>query len=457
MRALSKTLVISILVAVILVGGIAAYLLMSKGSSATKGGEVTSTSSVATQPSLEACLKGPSAIIVYEDGEKDFADALLQYVEKQLASNLPPGTKFCSLSAKETGLTSLPMYPALVFRVEMTEIKGKLRSFILNETLPGGYIPFRYDYFASFATQLGMYLGKGAPKYTHEAKVIIVNGDAPGTQVNEKYLGAAKGRLAVVLSAIFVADIKDIQVTDKPPVGIVPDEYPAVYAESSANLSKYNPDLREVAPGIYYDYRDSLAELLAGLGLVPAALIKYKPIPYLDKHPALGNGKIHIAIFDDIMCPYCARLYANVMPKLVEYARNNTVTIHILDLPVHQSQEALEFHKLMLCYYNKTHDAWKYYEILHDTYKQLYSYILSGKAEQKLAEMVKKLREELNTTELCPAAKYVELSIQHSQDVGIRGVPGIVIWKEGGRYMLVAMGYHDIDWFAEAIKWMETH
>ena len=455
MRALSKTLAITVLVAAIAVVGIAAYLLMSKGSPSTKGENVTTTAT--QQPSLEACLKGPSAIIVYESGEKNFADTLLQYVEKQLASNLPPGTKFCALSAKETGLTSLPMYPALVFKLGMDEIKGKLRDFVLNATLPGGYIPFRYDYFASFATQLGMYLGKGAPKYTHEAKIIIVNGDAPGTQVNEKYLGAAKGRLAVVLSAIFVADVKDIQVVDKPPTNIVPDEYPAVYAESNADLAKYNPDLREVAPGIYYDYKDSLAELLAGLGLVPAALIKYKPIPYLDKHPALGSGEIHIAIFDDIMCPYCARLYINVMPKLVEYAKNNTVTIHILDLPVHQSQEALVFHKLMLCYYNKTHNAWKYYEIFHDTYKQLYSYILSGKAEQKLAEIVKKLREELNTTELCPAAKYVELSIQHSQDVGIRGVPGIVIWKKGGKHMLVAMGYHDIDWFMEAIKWMKTH
>ncbi len=455
MRALSKTLVISVLVAVIVVGGIAAYLLMSKSSSATKGEKVTTTTT--QQPSLEACLKGPSAIIVYEKGEKDFADTLLQYVEKQLASNLPPGTKFCALSAKETGLTSLPMYPALVFKINMSEIKGKLRDFVLNETLPGGYIPFRYDYFASFATQLGMYLGKGAPRYTHEAKIIIVNGNAPGTQVNEKYLEVAKGRLAVALSAIFVADIKDIRVVNKPPANIVPDEYPAVYAESDADLAKYNPDLREVAPGIYYDYKDSLAELLAGLGLVPAALIKYKPIPYLDKHPALGHGKIHIAIFDDIMCPFCAKLYISVMPKLIQYAKNNTITIHILDLPVHNSQVEFEFHKLMLCYYNKTHNAWSYYNILYSTYKEIYSYILSGKAEQKLATIIKKLEKEFNITPSCPAAKYVELSIQHAQDVGIRGTPGIVIWRQGSKYMLISMGYHDIGWFIKAIKWMETH
>lgn len=454
LKAVSKTLTIGIFVVLILVAGIAAYLLMAKNSS-TKGGGVQGNTS--SQQNLQECLKGPSAIIVYENGQKDFANTLLQYVERQLASNLPPNTKFCALSANETGLTSLPVYPALVFKINIDDVKGKLRGFVLNESLPGGYIPFRYDYFASFATQIGMYLGKGAPRYTHEAKIIIVNGDAPGTQVNMKYLDAAKGRLGVVLSAIFVADIKDIKVVDKPPANTKPREYPAVYAESNTDLAKYNPDLKEAAPGIYYDARDSLAELLAGLGLVPAALIEYKPIPYLDKHPALGNGKIHIAIFDDIMCPYCARLYINVMPKLIEYAKNNTVTIHILDLPVHQSQEALVFHKLLLCYYNKTHNAWRYYEILHDTYKQLYSYILSGKAEQKLTEIVKKLREELNTTELCPAAKYVELSIQHAQDVGIRGVPGIVIWRSGGNEMLVTMGYHDLNWFIEAIKWMETH
>ena len=454
MRGVSKTLAISFIVVVIVIAGAAAYLLMAKKSS-TKSEGVQSTTS--PQLDLQGCLKGPSAIIVYEKGQKDFATTLLQYVERQLSGNLPPNTRFCALSANEVGLTSLPLYPALVFKISTNEIKGKLKEFVLNETLPGGYIPFRYDYFASFATQLGMYLGKGTPKYTHEARVIIVNGDAPGTQVNTKYLNAAKGRLGVVLSALFVADIKDIKVVDKPPAGIKPREYPAVYAESSTDLAKYNPDLREAAPGIYYDARDNLAEILTGLGLVPAALIPYKPIPYLDKHPALGSGKVHIAIFDDIMCPYCARLYIHVMPKLVEYARNNTITIHILDLPVHQSQEALVFHKLLLCYYNKTHNAWKYYEIMHDTYKQLYSYILSGKAEQKLAEIVKKLREELNATELCPAARYVELSVQHAQDVGINGVPGIVIWREGGDKMLIAMGYHDLSWFLKAIKWMETH
>ncbi|BEP18685.1 hypothetical protein PYJP_20370 [Pyrofollis japonicus] len=460
MKAVSTPVLVTALVIALVAVGAAAYLLMNKGqSSASKVESVPENSQ-----DVKACLQGPSAIIVYEDGQEDYAKALLQFIKNQLRSELPRNAKFCVLSDKETGLTSLPVYPALVFKLNLSDIKGKLAQFIIDKPLPGGFYPFRYDYFASFATQAGMYLAqqglspeKATPKYTHSAEVIIVNGDAPGTQVNEKYLGVAKGRLSIALSAIAVAEVKNIKVSDKPPVNSEPQTYPAIYILSDANLTQYNPDLVQVSKGVFTDKNGELTELIAGLGLASAALVKYRPVPYLDTHPAIGSGKIHIVIFDDILCPYCARLYKEVMPKLVEFARNNTVTIHIMDFIVHNVPEAVTFHKLLLCYYNKTGDAWKYYEIFQQTYSELYSYILSGKAEQKLKEKIDTLRKELNVTELCPAAQYVDKSMEHAPDVGIRGVPGILVWKEGGDKMLIAMGFHDYEWFTEVIKWFETH
>ncbi|ABM80039.1 DsbA family protein [Hyperthermus butylicus] len=410
--------------------------------------------------SAEFCLgDGPAVAVVYVDGQEKLAEELKRYLELQLAGHIS-GARYCTIEASKFG-DEFRVYPVILVKAQ--NISSQLASILLNTTVKDGWRPVRLDYTAAFAAQIAVQLGVKGPVYRNTATLLVVDGSTPFTKVNVsalKQLIMENERYHVLFSAIFTANITDVKVVEEPPDGVEPVVRPAFYAVSQADLSEGAPALREVAPSIY-ETDVNIAAMIAGSPVLDA--FESRELPKgLEAHPSLGSGPVHIAIFEDFACPYCALFYKTVFPGIEKYIENNTVTFHVLDLIIHNNENVVRIHKLLLCYYNATGNSEVYLEEARRIYSELMIYASEPVTGNKtfydrLGEIAAELASSLNASADCSAASLVDESTREALRLGLTGTPSFAVWSENSSTVIYFVGYRPLDYFRELITWFLEH
>ncbi|KSW12114.1 hypothetical protein CF15_04925 [Pyrodictium occultum] len=403
-----------------------------------------------------ACGSGPAVMVVYEKGQEKLASVVQELLSRQLAGLLPNGTRFCNATAEAAGLRGLRVYPAILVRAG--NVSGELARALLNETLPGGWRPLRYDYTAAFETQVALRLGLPRPSYAYTAKLLVVEGDMPYATVNRDSLKPGSS-IMEILSSLFAAKITGVEYVKKPPAGVDPRELPAFYAVSQQPLDRGVPGVRRISDNVYEVADVNITDLLLESGAVEA-VEREGPPPGIEGHPALGHGRVHIAIYEDFACPYCARFYRDIFPEIKKLVDEGKITYHIVDLVVHLNPNVTRLHELLLCYYNRTGNATAYLEEATRIYSKVYKLYQEGlaSASQLYNSMGKLLSEEeqrLNATPDCPAASLVEEASHAAVMAGLQGTPSFAVWVEGSNKTLYILGYRDADFFRKLVDQLE--
>jgi len=403
------------------------------------------------------CGQGPAVMVVYQKGQEDLAMIIEEMLKQQLFGHVPQKTKFCSASVDETGLQGLRVYPAILVRAE--NVSTVLARVLLNETVGDGWKPMRYDYTAAFDTQLAMQFHLPMPVYKYSAKLIVVEGSTPYTSVNRTMMEPGS-RVLALMSAIFVANVTSVEYTKEPPAGVSPSSLPVAYAVSKDPLDEGVPGLRKIGDHTYEPVDLDMADVFLNLGAAKAVEKTGQP-PAIQGHPAVGNGEIHIAIYEDLVCPYCVKFYNDTFPAIKEMIDEGKVTFHITDLVVHTNANVTSLHKLLLCYYNVTGNAEAYLEAIIRIYHQvgmLYREVEAGNITSmtefynKIGQILEEEKARLGIDYNCTAAKLVERATHEAMNAGLRGTPSFAVWVEGSNRVLYITGYRDAEFFKQLVE-----
>jgi len=446
----------------------AAYLLLAGGGGVQAGTTPTQTAPGSTQAtgivkaaSLDECRGDSVVAVVYGDGQEKLAEKIAELLAQQLAGELPPGTVYCVAPAAASGLEEARVLPLIL--VKATDVGARLEQLLLNTTLAGGFRPVRYDVDAVFAVQVAQQFNLPRPVYGVTADLVIVEPRAEVARLDPASLEKQKPLLELI-EAVFAAKIARIEAGDVQ--GFTRDTRPGLVARSSADLAEGNPALRRIGDGLYEARDIDFARVFMQRGLVEA--IEYEKsadelglAAAAAKHPTIGSGSMHIAVFEDLMCPFCARFYNETFPVLEQLAEEGKLSIHLMDLIVHQQGVVPKLHRLLLCYYLESGDAQGYLEAV----KEVYSLLLRDMEklqrgeidEAKLTDDYNKLYEDLmkrlgadpNCSE---AAKLIAESTRVAQRLGITGTPGFAAWRDGGENVVVTEGFRTAEFFERLIR-----
>lgn len=403
-----------------------------------------------------ASCEGDVAVVYLKGSQDKLAELMARQLSQQLSRHNVPG-KVCLVASDSLGSNlRLPAYPALLVRGRALSL---FSGILLNESIQGWRL-VRFDYVEPFAAQLSLVYRVGQlPVYTRTATLLVVNGNTPFTRVNLTALEELlrEPRYQALFSAMFVANITGVKLSDTPPSNTSPRVLPAFYAVSDSDLAAGSPSVRRVAENVYATDLN-VAAMLAGSRVLKA--FEVRGPPNVAGHPSLGSGGIHIAIFEDFACPICAMFYAKVMPALIGYAENNTVTIHFMDLIVHNTENVTKAHRTLLCLYSKTGNSTLYYQLVSKLYKTLNLYASKGSSDKYLSwlgSFTANISERYGVSGECEASSLVDDSTRQALSMGIMGTPGFAIWREGWEWTIVVTGYHDLQFFREVISWLESH
>ena len=441
------------LVAAAAAAAVAAVLAMGLGGGSPQAGSAAGGGA----SGWDACGQGPAVAVVYAPGQEELAAAIKSLLERQLAGAVPNGTRYCTVDASRVGLLDARVLPLILVRGEARD--PRLEEILLNTTLGPGFRPVAYDVAAMFALQVSMARGAPGPRYGVSASLYIVQGHYNVTSVDTAAVERDR-RLLSILSAAFAANITGVEAV---PPGQAPGELvgraevlPAVFVKSNVDLAEGTLNIEEAAPGFYRYRRGGVEQLLTRPGLLEAWELLNATLPPVEGHPAIGGSQIHIAIFEDFMCPFCARFYNATFPFLEEQAAKGRVTLHFMDLVVHQSVRPL--HVKLLCLYHATHNASLYISYV----KKLYRGLLEARSfrdfNNTLASIEREVSERLGDAQCPDAEQAVMMSTQWALGHGIEGTPGFVAWREGSKTLIVAVGYdeqrrfHDKTFFENLIE-----
>ncbi|BES81791.1 DsbA family protein [Pyrodictium abyssi] len=443
MRGKKLYLVVALAAVAALVAG---YVLYSKTGGKTLGaGAVTAPAE---------CGSGPAVLVVYKKGQEDLAMLVEELLKRQLVDHLPQGTRFCRATAGDTGLTGLRVYPAILVRAE--NVSAMLSSALLNETVGGEWRPMRYDYTAAFETQIALQFGLPLPVYQYRARLLVVEGSTPLATIDQAALEPGS-RIMALLSAVFVANITGVEYTKEPPAGANPSSLPAAYAVSSDPLDQGVPGVQRLGDNVYASTDIDLAEVFLQLG-VAKAVEKTGAPPGIEGHPAIGSGRMHIAIYEDFACPYCAEFYNKTFPAIKEMIDSGQVTFHIVDLIVHLNENVTKLHKLLLCYYNATGDPGAYLDeairIYSEVAKLYRDANITSTAEfyNRIGAILEEEKARLGVDPDCEAAALVDKATHDAAQAGLRGTPSFAIWVEGSDRVLYITGYRDAEFFKQLVE-----
>ena len=320
---------------------------------------------------------------------------------------------------------------------------------------------------AVFAVQVAYhYQLKERPLYHYKAELVIVQGHLNITRADVNAIRNDKAFLDLV-AAVAATGISNV--TEAEP-GSVPlprgAALPTLLYHSSQNLSDGVPSLRNIGDGYYTLTSVDYSRVLLGRGYVEAREVPGNPpLAMLAERPSIGRGSIGIAVFEDFMCPFCARFYNETMPYLLGLARQGKVRIYFLDLLIHANvEQVVRLHRLLDCYYAETHNSTGYLEAVEEIYRVVWrdmNLIQSGKAgtdrlTKDLDRLYSELRERLNASTECPEAQAaLGLGDSLAKLYGVRGTPGFLAWRNGTGFVVVTEGFRAKQFFQKLVTELE--
>ena len=468
-----KSLLIAIAVLVVIAAAVAAYVVMTHrgggaaAPSATRSPTATATGSsgVVKAGSLSGC-GAPAVAVVYAEGQEKLAEKMAELLSKQVKGDVPPGTRFCVVPvAGAPGLGEARVLPLIL--VDASNVSGRLARTLLNTSIVDGWRPVRYDVDAVFAVQVAYhYQLKERPLYHYKAELVIVQGHLNITRADVNAIRNDKAFLDLVaaVAATGISNVTEAEPGNVPlPRGAA---LPTLLYHSSQNLSDGVPSLRNIGDGYYTLTSVDYSRVLLGRGYVEAREVPGNPpLAMLAERPSIGRGSIGIAVFEDFMCPFCARFYNETMPYLLGLARQGKVRIYFLDLLIHANvEQVVRLHRLLDCYYAETHNSTGYLEAVEEIYRVVWrdmNLIQSGKAgtdrlTKDLDRLYSELRERLNASTECPEAQAaLGLGDSLAKLYGVRGTPGFLAWRNGTGFVVVTEGFRAKQFFQKLVTELE--
>jgi thioredoxin-related protein len=179
-----------------------------------------------------------------------------------------------------------------------------------------------------------------------------------------------------------------------------------------------------------------------------------KPKIYINATPIIGSkeARYYIFVYEDVGCPYCAKLYYEVFPKILELVNNGTIAILLKNLLVHE--EVFEVQRYLVALYIATRDN----ELIYDVMEFIYGLLLKGSQvtlNQVREYVINKYGRDVEIE------KYLELAegiINQEKEEAPRyiiiGTPGIIIWDNKNSIGIVVTGFKQAEDLIKLINFL---
>ncbi len=391
-------------------------------------------------PGPSACSGMVVAVVVPPGYPEDKLNMLLRLVESNIASHLQ-GYHVCTMTPSQLG-TELRSYPAILVAGNVT---GPLAGLAVAEVR--GYTLLDYGVAGLLA-----YYAEAPVVSKVRAELLVVNGDSPVSRVS-----SVPQQVVEVIAKLAAVNVTGVRIVKKGDVTVNATSYPAVLLRSDTDISTGNSYVISLGGGYYAFVRGielQLSTMLAGRGAVE---LPHGFEPPSDA-PSWGSGgaNVSLVVFDDLACPYCARFYRNVYPKVVEpLVDKGLIRVYALDLPVHAEVESL--HRLLWCVYNITGNGTAYKTILMEDYDKLLKTGSPLSVKEVLERVESLLGPEVaekakNCSSTMDAQLYSMLVRELARGIGARGVPTVLVTN--GSYTLAFYGLPDAETLKRALDWM---
>jgi len=425
----------------------------------------TTKAGVEKAPSIQECGSGNVLAVVYADGQEKLAEKIAGLLAQQLRGHLPPDTRYCVAPAGASGLGDARVLPLIL--VKASNASAKLRSLLLNQTVAGGFHPVRYDVDAVFAVRVALQYHLPQPVYNAKTVLVITEPRSSVARLNPATLEKQKQLLSLI-EAVAAAKIERVvalgNVSNK-----LHNTRPNLVFMSSSNLSDGDPALQAIGRNLYEARQVDFARVFMQRGLTEAMEIEESADALglsrvAAEHPTIGGGETHLAIFEDFMCPFCARFYRDTLPTLEKLAKQGSLEMHFMDLIVHRQGVVPKLHRLLLCYYLETGNATGYLEAAKKIYSLLYA-DLEKLQQRKINEttlvadynkLYQELEKQLGASPNCTKAdRLLAASQRIAAKLGITGTPGFAAWRSGSNYVVVTEGYRTPAFFNRLLESLE--
>jgi len=415
--------------------------------------------------SIQDCGGGDVLAVVYANGQEKLAEKIAGLLAQQLRGHLPSDTGYCIAPAGASGLGDARVLPLILIRA--SNVSAKLRGLLLNKTVAGGFHPVRYDVDAVFAVRVALQYRLPQPVYNAKTVLVITEPRSAVARLNPATLEKQKQLLSLI-EAVAAAKIERVaalgNVSNK-----LHNTRPNLVFMSSSDLSDGDPALQAIGKNLYEARQIDFARVFMQRGLTEAMEIEESADALglsrvAAEHPTIGSGETHLAIFEDFMCPFCARFYRDTLPTLEKLAKQGSLEIHFMDLIVHRQGVVPKLHRLLLCYYLETGNATGYLEAAKKVYTLLYT-DLQKLQQRKINEttlvtdydkLYQELEKQLGASPNCTKADGLLAASQRTAaKLGITGTPGFAAWRNGSNYVIVTEGYRTATFFNRLLESLE--
>lgn len=231
---------------------------------------------------------------------------------------------------------------------------------------------------------------------------------------------------------IFALRSKNMSRVKIPITNVIFDKY-----ENSIYISKPN-----ITWYLYFYFAHNYGfQYLNISGVYATITVIEKPKTHMNATPIIGseNARYYIYIYEDVNCPYCAKLYHEVLPIISNLIDNGTIAILLKNFLVHE--ESLDVQRYIVALYIATHDS----NLVYDTMKFIYDSLLNGSTvslDQVKEFVLNKYGKDVNVENYLKLAEDIinqerEEAIQYI----IVGTPGIIIWDNRNGIGIVVTGF----------------
>ncbi len=415
--------------------------------STTGAGGVTSVTATST---TKAPSSGCVMYVIYSKfpttNERKVIDNVVKIIQNDFSRVGFTCSNYQLVSRDRFPNLDLPAYPAVIINKEVpSRFKDafvKVGNYWLLKPPIFYYLLRSYGANASIMT------------FIHKSRAYVVSGSLNFSRISisDEYI---KGNKSIYLREFITwttgTEVTEVELATPNQFSDLP-YYPAIVVvpEDGFNISKYSPLLIPVGSKYVYStgwFANSVLPFLERVSGKRIYLEVHRKPDMSGPHIGSPNAPVKVLIFEDVHCPFCAKFYNETLPKVLKnYVDTGKVEFIFKDLVVHLSSRPLQ--EALVCFYEKTGDNQKYFQVMNELYKLL----LSG-SRVDMAVLSKVLG--MNATKLmheCNASKIISSERVEAEKYGALGTPTFVMWSEKKGLGTVVVGFINYDEFSRIVN-----
>jgi len=386
-------------------------------------------------------------LIIYDKELNETSKKILVSIASAIARYLSVSGVKCQeytfLSKGEVTNYTIPVYPALI--VESNILPSDLSEAFLRLSNNHWLLKPPYLYYLIQSSSGGVSM-----EYVFSSKAYIVESsiNIPNLGIRIENIEELKDVLSWT-SSTRVIEIKKAEYNQYPNLPYYPSII--IIPTESVNISEYSPIVISLGNNTFmYEplwYNTNLLPYILNISMGNVMLeVHFKPS---FKGPYVGdmNAPIKVIVFEDINCPYCARLFNNTLPAIYsKYVSRGFLAMIFNILTVHE--ESRELHEALACRYLLKRDGKDYYELL----LKLYGLVIGGKSIsmndfERLTNV-----SSIELFSKCNATSILDEFNEQARRYGIAGTPAMLIWSDNKDVGILIVGYVDVEIVNDVIK-----